>query len=172
MMRRTRVWMWGILAAMTVACVGFAWFVATYYPAMGLAGLPQDAYRQVLHRVILARVNVEDRTFIGYSSMTFRLVGKGGAAYAWGVAKCRAEDGSTVLYWVTLHWDPVRKQWLRGTLQELVPAGDELYFDRHIPGQVRRACLVLEEILGVVWSQIREARSGVVAVADLPIADH
>ena len=171
MRRRVRLWLWGLLAAVVVLVGVMVWFIVAYYPAMGLAGVAQDDYRQVLTRAIQGRVRVEGRTFVSYDSMKYRTLGAGQAAYAWGVARCRAEDGATVLYWVTMRWDAKRGQWLRGSLQELVPAGDELYFDRHIPGQVRRACLVLREILGVVWSQLREAGTGVSAGLDLLISD-
>ena len=100
--------------------------------------------------------------------MTFRPADQGQDAFAWGAARCRAADGATVFYWVSLRWSPQRGQWLRGRIRELAPAGSEIYFSRQIPGQAVRARLVLREILTGFWDRIREAWTDASAGAGLP----
>lgn len=157
MIRRPGVWLLAPVLAVAVVAAGLTWFVGVSYPAMGLAGVSQAGYRQALDRVARSRAAIDGRTFAGFDSMTYRPGDTGGAAHAWGVARSRTAGGTTELYWVSLRWSPRDGQWLRVRVQELVPPGNELYFDRQYPSQVLRAQLALREILGGLWSQLREA---------------
>lgn len=167
MTRSARCWLFAPVVIVVLAVAGLVWFTSASYPGMGLAGIPKDGYRQAMERVIRSRARADGRTFAGFDSLTFRPADQGGEAYAWGAARCRAADGSTVLYWASLRWNPGRGQWLRGHIRELAPPGNEIYFGREHPGQVLRARLVLREILAGLWVRVREAA----AAADLPISN-
>lgn len=148
------------LLVMIVCGVGaLVWFGAWYYPALGLAGIPKDGYRQAMDVAVRGMTASEGLTFQDWDFMKFRNVERGGEAYAWGAARCRAGDGSTSFYWVYLEWSKKRGQWLRNFSEELATPADEIYFTRTVPGQFLRARLALGKILGQLAAHVREART-------------
>lgn len=147
------------LGALVVAVGLLVWFGAWHYPAIGLAGIPKEGYRQAMDIAVRGMAASDGLTFTDWDFMKFRQVERGGEAYAWGAARCRAADGATAFYWVYLEWSKKRGQWLRNYSLELAAPDDEIYFTRTFPGQVARARLALGKILGQLVSHIREARA-------------
>ena len=168
MTRSVRLSLGALAVVLVLAVAGTVWFAGAAYPAMGLAGIPRDGYRQALERVARSRARVDGRTFVAFDSMTFRPADRGEAAFAWGAARCQAADGATVLYWVSLRWNPGRGQWVRGGVRELAPPGNEIYFGRNVPGQILRARLVLRELFAELRARFREAASLQGSVTGLP----
>ncbi len=156
MLRRA---LWAGLAVVVLAAGALIWFGAWHYPAMGLAGIPKDGYRQAMDIAARGMTASDGLTFTDWDFMKFRQVERGGEAYAWGAARCKAPDGSTSFYWVYLEWSKKRGQWLRNYSLELAAPDDEIYFTRTFPGQLGRARLALGKILGQLASRVREARA-------------
>lgn len=148
------------LAVLLLALGGLVWFGAWYYPAMGLAGIPKDGYRQAMERAARGMAAAEGLVYEDFDFLKFRQVERGGEAYAWGAARCRAGDGSTSFYWVYLEWSKKRGQWLRNYSLELAAPDDEIYFTRFAPGQLGRARLALGKLFGQLAAHVREARDG------------
>jgi len=152
----------GLYAALTmiVLVVGaLVWFGAWHYPAMGLAGIPKDGYRRAMELAARGMTASEGLRFEDFDFQKYREVARGGEAYAWGAARCRARDGSTTFYWVYLEWSKKRGQWLRNYSLELAAPDDEIYFTRFAPGQLGRARLALGKLLGQLAAHVREART-------------
>lgn len=148
-----------VLAALAVLAVGgLIWFGAWYYPAMGLAGIPKDGYRQAMEKAARGMTASVGLTFEDFDFLKYREVARGGEAYAWGAARCRARDGSTAFFWIYLEWSGKRGQWLRNFSEELAAPDDEIYFTRQYPGQLTRARLILGKLLGQLAAHVREAR--------------
>ncbi len=147
------------LGALVVAVGLLVWFGAWHYPAIGLASIPKEGYRQAMDIAVRGMTRSDGLTFEDWDFMKFRQVERGGEAYAWGAARCRAADGATAFYWVYLEWSKKRGQWLRNYSLELAAPDDEIYFTRTFPGQFARARLALGKILGQLASHIREARA-------------
>lgn len=148
------------MAVIVLLGVGsLVWFGAWYYPALGLAGIPKDDSRRAMDVAVRGMTAAEGLTFLDWDFLKFRQVERGGEAYAWGAARCRARDGSTAFYWVYLEWSKKRGQWLRNFSQELATPDDEIYFTRTVPGQFVRARLALGKILGQLAAHVREARA-------------
>lgn len=151
--------LYALLAMLVLGVGALIWFGAWYYPAMGLAGIPKDGYRQAMDVAVRGMTASEGLTFLDWDFMKFRQVERGGEAYAWGAARCRSGDGSTAYFWVYLEWSKKRRQWLRNFSEQLAAPGDEIYFTRTFPGQFARARLALEKILGQLAAHVREARA-------------
>ena len=148
----------GLLAVVLLGVGGLIWFGAWYYPALGLAGIPKSGYRQALDTAARGMTASDGLAFEDFDFSKFRDVARGGEAYAWGAARCKAADGSTTFYWVYLEWSKKRGQWLRNYSLELAAPDDELYFTRQYPGQMARARLALGKLLGQLAAHVREAR--------------
>jgi hypothetical protein len=155
----------GIVLGLVAALI---WFGAWYYPALGLAGIPKDGYRQAMTTAARGMTRSVGLTFEDFDFLKFRPVERGGEAYVWGVARCRAKDGSTSFFWIYLEWSRKRGQWLRNFSQELASPDDEIYFTRQTPGQIGRARLALSKLLGQLCAHVREARGAPPASPDLP----
>jgi hypothetical protein len=171
MTRRTRtlrlvLWAGGGMVIGLVAAL--IWFGAWYYPALGLAGIPKNDYRQAMDLAARGMTRSVGLTFQDFDFVKFRQVERGGEAYSWGVARCRAGDGSTSFFWIYLEWSKKRGQWLRNFSQELAAPDDEIYFTREFPGQVGRARLALSKLFGQLAAHVREARGLPPPVPDLP----
>ncbi|MFP5259942.1 MAG: hypothetical protein ACLGQH_13040 [Acidobacteriota bacterium] len=147
------------LAVVLLAVAGLIWFGAWYYPAMGLAGIPKDGYRQAMDLAARGMTESDHLVFEDFDFLKYREVARGGEAYAWGAARCKAADGSTTFYWIYLEWSKKRGQWLRNYSLELAAPDDEIYFTRFAPGQFGRARLAGGKLLGQLASRIREALS-------------
>ncbi len=144
------------LAVVLVAVAGLIWFGAWHYPAMGLAGIPKDGYRQAMDIAARGMTKSDGLVFEDFDFLKYREVQRGGEAYAWGAARCKAADGSTTFYWVYLEWSKKRGQWLRNYSLELAAPDDEIYFTRFVPGQFGRARLAAGKLIGQLASRIRE----------------
>lgn len=155
--RLLRRMLWSLLAVLVLAVGGLIWFGAWYYPALGLAGIPKDDYGRAMDIAVRGMTAADGLTFEDWDFRKFRTVARGGEAYAWGAARCRAGDGSTSFYWVYLEWSKKRGQWLRNFSEELATPDDEIYFTRTVPGQFTRARLALGKIFGQLASRVREA---------------
>lgn len=147
---------------------GLLWFGAWYYPALGLSGIPKAGYRQAMDIAARGMTRSVGLTFEDFDFLKYREVARGGEAYTWGVARCKARDGSTSFFWVYLEWSRKRGQWLRNYSQELAAPNDEIYFTRQIPGQLGRARLTLSRLLGQLAAHVREARNLPPPAPDLP----
>jgi len=147
-----------LAVVIALAAGGLIWFGAWYYPALGLAGIPKDGYRLAMEKAARGMTASEGLAFEDFDFLKFREVARGGEAYAWGAARCRAADGSTTFYWVYLEWSKKRGQWLRNYSLELAAPDDELYFTREYPRQWARARLALGKLLGQLAAHIREVR--------------
>jgi hypothetical protein len=147
----------GLLAVVLAVVGGLVWFGAWYYPALGLAGIPKDGSRQALDIAARGMTAADGLVFEDFDFCKYRDVARGGEAYAWGAARCRAADGSTTFYWVYLEWSKKRGQWLRNYSLELAAPDDEIYFTRQNPGQFGRARLAAGKLLGQLASRVREA---------------
>ncbi len=161
MSRVGRPWRLGLgaFAAVIVLAAGIlVWFGAWHYPALGLAGIPKEGYRQAMDRAARGMTAAVGLAFEDFDSLKYREVARGGEAYAWGAARCRAADGSTAFFWVYLEWSRKRGQWLRNYSLELAAPDDELYFTRTHPGQIGRAGLALGRLFGQLAAHVREAR--------------
>lgn len=145
----------GVLAVLAAALL---WFGAWYYPALGLAGIPKSGYRTAMDIAARGMTRAAGLTFEDFDFLKHREVERGGEAYTWGVARCRARDGSTAFFWIYLEWSKKRGQWLRNYSLELAAPDDEIYFTRQHPGQLQRARLALSKLLGQLADHIREAR--------------
>lgn len=168
MSRGRRVLKWcglGLSAAVLLAVAGLVWFGAWHYPAMGLAGIPKAGYRQAMDLAARGMTASDGLAFEDFDFLKYREVERGGEAYAWGAARCKAADGSTAFYWVYLEWSKKRGQWLRNYSLELAAPDDEIYFTRFAPGQFGRARLAAGKLLGQLASRIREARNARAAAA-------
>ena len=152
--------LWAALAVVVLSVGTLVWFGAWYYPAMGLSGIPKDGYRQTMELAARGMAASEGLVYEDFDFLKYRRVERGGEAYAWGSARCRAADGSTSFYWVYLEWSKKRGQWLRNYSLELAAPDDEIYFTRQYPGQLERARLALGKLLGQLAARIREARPG------------
>ncbi len=157
--RYARQGLWAALVLLLVGIGGLIWFGAWHYPALGLAGIPKDGYRQAMETAARGMTRSEGLAFEDFDFLKYRQVERGGEAYAWGVARCRAADGSTAFYWVYLEWSKKRGQWLRNYSLELAAPDDEIYFTREHPGQATRARLALGKLLSQLAAHIREARA-------------
>uniref|UniRef100_I2PYI7 Uncharacterized protein n=1 Tax=Desulfovibrio sp. U5L TaxID=596152 RepID=I2PYI7_9BACT len=146
------------LAVVILVLGAVVWFGTWYYPAMGLAGIPKDGYRQAMELAARGMAASEGLAYEDFDFLKFRQVERGGEAYAWGAARCRAADGSTSFYWVYLEWSKKRGQWLRNYSLELAAPDDEIYFTRFEPRQLGRARLALGKLLGQLAAHVREAR--------------
>ncbi len=158
--RIVRLGLRSLLAAAVLAVGALIWFGAWHYPAMGLAGIPKDGYRTALETAARGMTASEGLAFEDFDFEKFREAPTAGDAYAWGVARCRAGDGSTAFFWIYLEWSKKRGQWLRNYSLELAAPDDEIYFTRQYPGQLERARLALGKLLGQLAAHIREARPG------------
>lgn len=147
----------GLLAVVLLGVGGLIWFGAWYYPALGLAGIPKSEYRQALDTAARGMTASDGLVFEDFDFSKYREVARGGEAYAWGAARCKAADGSTTFYWVYLEWSKKRSQWLRNYSLELAAPDDEIYFTRLVPGQLGRAGLAGGKLLGQLASRLREA---------------
>lgn len=145
-------------AAVLLGLAGLVWFGAWHYPAMGLAGIPRQDYRQAMEIAARGMTASEGLAYEDFDFLKYREVARGGEAYAWGAARCRARDGSTTFFWVYLEWSRKRGQWLRNYSLELAAPDDEIYFTRQFPGQLARARLALGKLLGQLAAHVREAR--------------
>ena len=150
----------GLLAVVLAGVGGLVWFGAWHYPALGLAGIPKDGYREAMDIAARGMTASDGLVFEDFDFCKYREVARGGEAYAWGAARCKAADGSTTFYWVDLEWSKKRGQWLRNYSLELAAPDDEIYFTRQYPGQLERARLALGKLLGQLAARIREARPG------------
>ena len=137
---------------------GLVWFGAWYYPALGLSGIPKSGYRQAMDIAARGMTRSVGLEFQDFDFVKFRPVERGGEAYVWGVARCRAGDGSTAFFWIYLEWSRKRDQWLRNYSLELAAPDDEIYFTREFPGQLTRARLAVTKLLGQLTAHVREAR--------------
>lgn len=159
------------LCAVAVVLAGIGaliWFGAWYYPALGLAGIPKDGYRQAMTLAARGMTATDGLVFEDFDFLKYREVARGGEAYAWGAARCKAADGSTTFYWVYLEWSKKRGQWLRNYSLELAAPDDEIYFTRQNPGQFGRARLAGGKLLGQLASRVREALAARSATAIRP----
>jgi hypothetical protein len=147
----------GLAAVLVVGLGLLVWFGAWYYPALGLSGIPKDGYRQAMEIAARGMTASDGLAFEDFDFLKYREVERGGEAYAWGAARCRAGDGSTAFYWVYLEWSKKRGQWLRNYSLELAAPDDEIYFTRFHPGQLGRARLAAGKLLGQLASRVREA---------------
>jgi len=147
----------GLAAVVLAGAAGLVWFGAWSYPAMGLAGIPKDGYRQAMDVAARGMTASDGLVFKDFDFLKYREVERGGEAYAWGAARCQAADGSTTFYWVYLEWSKKRGQWLRNYSLELAAPDDEIYFTRFAPGQFGRARLAVGKLLGQLASRVREA---------------
>ncbi len=157
--RAVRMSLWGGLGLLVLAVAALLWFGVWYYPALGLAGIPKDDPGRAMDLAVRGMTAADGLAFEDWDFRKFRAVARGGEAYAWGAARCRAADGSTAFYWVYLEWSKKRGQWLRNYSLELAAPDDELYFTRTFPGQLGRAGLALGKLLGQLASHVREARA-------------
>ncbi|MFU2209799.1 hypothetical protein [Solidesulfovibrio sp. C21] len=166
--RNLRRLLYALLAVIVLGVGTLVWFGAWYYPALGLTGVPKDGYRRAMDIAVRGMTASEGLAFQDWDFRKFRQVERGGEAYAWGAARCRARDGSTSFYWVYLEWSKKRGQWLRNFSEELATPDDEIYFTRTSPGQFGRARLALSKILGQLAAHVREARAFGRNPQDLP----
>ncbi len=157
--KAVRVSLWGGLGLLVLAVAALLWFGVWHYPALGLAGIPKDDPGRAMDLAVRGMTAADGLAFEDWDFRKFRAVARGGEAYAWGAARCRAADGSTAFYWVYLEWSKKRGQWLRNYSLELAAPDDELYFTRTFPGQFGRAGLALGKLLGQLASHVREARA-------------
>ena len=155
--RVLRFGLWGIAGAVLAGVGLLVWFGAWHYPALGLSGIPKDGYRQAMEIAARGMTAADGLRFEDFDFLKYREVQRGGEAYAWGAARCRAADGSTAFYWVYLEWSKKRGQWLRNYSLELAAPDDEIYFTRLSPGQLGRAKLAAGKLLGQLASRVREA---------------
>ncbi|MHC1790746.1 hypothetical protein [Solidesulfovibrio sp.] len=161
MSRGGRIRKWcglGLLAVVLAGLGGLIWFGAWHYPALGLAGIPKDGYRQAMDIAARGMTASDGLVFEDFDFLKYREVERGGEAYAWGAARCKTVDGATTFYWVYLEWSKKRRQWLRNYSLELAAPDDEIYFTRQHPGQFGRAALAAGKLLGQLGSRLREAR--------------
>ncbi len=157
------------VVAVVLAGIGaLIWFGAWYYPALGLAGIPKDGYRQAMDIAARGMTATDGLVFEDFDFLKYRDVARGGEAYAWGAARCKAADGSTTFYWVYLEWSKKRGQWLRNYSLELAAPDDEIYFTRQNPGQFGRARLAGGKLLGQLASRVREALAARAAAGTRP----
>jgi len=156
--RALRLGLWALPAGFVLGLGALVWFGAWHYPAMGLAGIPKTDSRAALEKAARGMTASEGLVFEDFDFAKFREAPTARDAYAWGAARCRARDGSTVFFWVYLEWSKKRGQWLRNYSLELAAPDDEIYFTRQHPGQLARARLALGKLLGQLAAHIREAR--------------
>lgn len=146
----------GVVLGLVAALI---WFGAWYYPALGLAGIPKSGYRQAMDIAARGMTRSVGLAFEDYDFLKYREVQRGGEAYCWAAARCKARDGSTSFFWIYLEWSKKRQQWLRNYSLELAAPDDEIYFTRQQPGQLGRARLAVSKLLGQLVAHVREARN-------------
>ena len=166
--RLLRLFSLGLLAVLLAGVAGLVWFGAWHYPALGLAGIPKDGYRRAMDIAARGMTATDGLVFEDFDFLKYRDVARGGEAYAWGAARCKAADGSTTFYWVYLEWSKKRGQWLRNYSLELAAPDDEIYFTRQNPGQFGRARLAAGKLLGQLASRVREALAARPAAGNRP----
>ncbi len=145
-----------LLGVLLLAVACLVWFGAWRYPAYGLSDVPRRDYRRALEIAAKGIARSEGLMFEDFAFLKFREVERGSEAYAWGAARCLDENGGTEYAWVYLEWSRRRGQWLRNYSLVLAGPGEEMYFTRTHPGQLRRALLALEKILHMNRAHIRE----------------
>ena len=66
------------LAVIILVVGAVVWFGAWYYPAMGLAGIPKDGYRQAMELAARGMAASEGLAYEDFDFLKFRQVERGG----------------------------------------------------------------------------------------------
>ncbi|MDQ7833376.1 MAG: hypothetical protein RDU30_16730 [Desulfovibrionaceae bacterium] len=144
------------LAALTAGLL--IWFGAWYFPAWKLEGFSKAQHREAAVFAAKGLAHAEGLVFEDFDFLKYRQVERGGEAYVWGAARCRAADGGTEFAWIYLEWSAKRGQWLRNYSLILAAPDDEYYYTRTHPSQWGRARMAIDRLLHQLSRNVREVR--------------